>query len=192
LFRDHNSPDDEILSDDGKVDLAKGNVFYSRRCAEKGGRGECEAPAKLAYSIDDRFEIGVPELSVAELLDIFSIPKTTRLFRDYESPNDKVLVLGDSIKFDDGPVFYTESGICGSEPIIAKVNRTEIEFSRHDVSGLQIKEEAIKKIPSIKIDFPLFKNEANGKKVPISDEQIVHLERDPVSCFTCVAPDDNS
>ena len=76
--------------------------------------------------------------------------------------------------------------------ILAKVNKTEIEFHHAKVTGLQIKEHAIKKLPSIKLDFPLFENAPNDKKEPVGDGQHVRLHRHPQSCFTCVAPDDNS
>ena len=77
-------------------------------------------------------------------------------------------------------------------PILAKVNKTEIEFHHAKVTGLQIKEQAIKKLPSIKLDFPLFHNVPHGKKVPVGDGQHVRLHRKHPSSFTCVAPDDNS
>jgi hypothetical protein len=76
--------------------------------------------------------------------------------------------------------------------IVAKVNRKDVEFHHAKVTGLKIKEEAIKKIPEIKLDFPLFRNEPGGKKEPVGDHEHVRLRRHPESSFTCVAPDDNS
>lgn len=107
LYRDHNSPEDEMLADDGEVNLGEGNVFYSRACQDQSKPRKCEAPAKLAYSIDDRFEFGVPELPASSLLEIFSLPPSTPLLRDYESPNDQVIGKEETIRFEAGPVFVT-------------------------------------------------------------------------------------
>jgi hypothetical protein len=76
--------------------------------------------------------------------------------------------------------------------IKAKVNRVEIEFTHAKVTGLAVKEHAIKKGVAIKTDFPLFENEAGGKKEPVADSQTVRLHRHLQTSFTCVAPDDNS
>lgn len=107
LYRDHNSPEDEILANDGVVDLEAGNVFYSLACQEQPNPRDCPAPAKLAYSIDDCFELGVGELLASSLLEIFSLPASTHLLRDYESPTDQVIDNMETIKFEDGPVFVT-------------------------------------------------------------------------------------
>src|SRR5690348_437819 len=57
LVRDHNSPNDYVLPDDGEVDLAEGNVFYRlERCAIEA-RGECRDAPKLAFILDDRAEV---------------------------------------------------------------------------------------------------------------------------------------
>jgi hypothetical protein len=77
-------------------------------------------------------------------------------------------------------------------PVIAKINRTDVEFAHARVTGLHIKEHAIKKGLPIKLDFPLFHNETHGKKEPVADGQHVRLKRKHPSSFTCVAPDDNS
>jgi hypothetical protein len=76
--------------------------------------------------------------------------------------------------------------------IKAKVNRVEVEFAHAKVTGLAVKEHAIKKGVAIKTDFPLFKNEDGGRKEPVADGQTVRLLRHPETSFTCVAPDDNS
>lgn len=107
LYRDHNSPEDEILANDEVVDLGEGNVFYSRACQNQPKPQKCTSPAKLAYSIDDRFEFGVRELIASSLLEIFSLPISAPLFRDYESPNDQAIGKMETIKFEDGPVFVT-------------------------------------------------------------------------------------
>jgi hypothetical protein len=137
--------------------------------------------------------------------DVVEVPRgkhfTDQLHNLLVVEEEKVLVL---VKHD-GVVFLDEIEfieIEGDERfekrhrkehvIIAKVNKTDIEFHHAKVTGLQIKEQAMKKISSIKLDFPLFKNEPGGKKEPVGDGEHVRLRRHPESCFTCVAPDDNS
>lgn len=135
LYRDHNSSEDEILANDGVVDLGMGNVFYSRACQNQSKPHDCEAPAKLAYSIDDRFEIGVPELSASSLLEIFSLPPSTPLLRDYESPNDQAIGKTETIKFADGPVFVTRcKGQEGPFSVTIIVEGTPHEWSKKTIA----------------------------------------------------------
>jgi hypothetical protein len=108
LVRDHNSPEDVVLEDHGSVDLAAGNVFYRLRACEVEPRGTCHAPPKLAFVIDDRAEVTVrPTQTGQTLLELFSIPLNTRLFRDTNSPEDPLIGSEASANFEDGPVFYT-------------------------------------------------------------------------------------
>ena len=45
LVRDHNSPNDVVLDDDGTVDLKDGNVFYTLRRCDVQPRGKCQDEA---------------------------------------------------------------------------------------------------------------------------------------------------
>ncbi|RBP39631.1 multiubiquitin [Roseimicrobium gellanilyticum] len=108
LVRDHNSPEDPVFADDAVVDLAQGNVFYSVPLCDLKPRGQCTAPPKLAYSVDDGVEITIrPDQSGRTVRDWFGLDCQKDLFRDYESPHDSPIEDGDSAFFGDGPVFYT-------------------------------------------------------------------------------------
>jgi hypothetical protein len=113
LVRDFNSPHDAVLKDNDLVDLAEGNVFYSRRHDEVKPNGTCPSgPAKRAFSVNDEFEvIVVAEQTRESLLELFSIGGTVQLYRDYESPRDEVIDTGTPLLFKDGPVFYTRGKI---------------------------------------------------------------------------------
>src|SRR6266403_1457147 len=56
LIRDLGSPNDIPFEDDTKLDLARGNVFYTLpRCEVKDSNG-CDTQPKLVFVIDDRPE----------------------------------------------------------------------------------------------------------------------------------------
>src|SRR6266498_3438605 len=57
LIRDHNSEDDPIIAADGMIKLDEGNVFYSVPACDAKPRSTCNAPPKLAYAVDDHWEV---------------------------------------------------------------------------------------------------------------------------------------
>ena len=159
LFRDHNSPEDEILADEAKVDLTVGNVFYSRECPQERPhpRG-CEAPAKLAFFVDDRFEQAVAELTVSALLQIFGLPAETKFLRDYESPNDQPLNPHDTVRFAEGPVFYTRGcEVPAPSPVNIIVNGREETVTEPQISYTQLVILAFKKVDPSTIYTILYK-----------------------------------
>ncbi|HEY4300926.1 MAG TPA: hypothetical protein VGM73_08645 [Candidatus Didemnitutus sp.] len=108
IFRDHNSEHDPVVAENGTVDLATGNVFYSDAACEAAGAIASDAPAKLAYVVDDRWELVVkPEQTGRSLRDLFALPAESELLRDLESPDD--VPVGDtaSAAFQEGCVFRT-------------------------------------------------------------------------------------
>jgi hypothetical protein len=107
LFLDHNSENDQLLVDDGTVDLAEGNVFYSASACDSHVGRHCSAPAKLAYVIDDRWAVVVkPAQTGKSLRDLFALPGDVEILRDHEAPDD--LVVGDDdAAFSAGCVFRT-------------------------------------------------------------------------------------
>lgn len=110
LVRDHNSPDDAVVQDEDDIDLAHGNVFYTLRRCDVQDRKACEAPAKLAYFVDDRPEVTTnPRQTGKTLSDLFGVDSGRELIRDFESPNDEPIGANDAAVFDDGPVFITRS-----------------------------------------------------------------------------------
>lgn len=110
ILRDHETPNDEPIDDNVMINLDEGNVFITRPRAD-GISTSCNAAAKLALSVDDRFEIiQVRELSIEMVLALFDLPVGTRLVRDLESPHDEAIAPGTILRFENGPTFLTQGG----------------------------------------------------------------------------------
>lgn len=110
LVRDHNSPDDVVLGDHDLVDLAEGDVFYQLRSCEVLDRGHCESPPKLAFFVDDRFEVVIrPSQTGRTLSELFALAPGSQLFRDTEGPEDPSIAADEDVRFVDGPVFYSRT-----------------------------------------------------------------------------------
>ncbi|MCG3147667.1 MAG: hypothetical protein PCFJNLEI_01108 [Verrucomicrobiae bacterium] len=108
LLRDHNSPHDPVIPENSMVDLAEGNVFYSEPACDVKSRPPCDAPPKLAYAVDDRWEVVIrPGQTGRTVRDLFRLPAEVELLRDYESPLDQIVGDDDAANFGDGPVFRT-------------------------------------------------------------------------------------
>lgn len=76
------------------------------------------------------------------------------------------------------------------QTVTVLVNRREVLFQIHQVTGLEIKQTAIEQGVSIQLDFVLFKVKGNGSLKQIGDDEIVALTKQ--SEFRAIAPDDNS
>jgi hypothetical protein len=127
------------MNDDDEIDLDGGNVFYRLPACDVQPRSGCNAPAKLAFFVNDRAEVTTNHNQTGQSLrDLFSIPMHTRLLRDFESPDDINVGPEATVKFEDGPVFYTR-------PVESKlritVNRqvfTETDGVKAEMSGEEI------------------------------------------------------
>lgn len=140
LFRDHGTSDDVFIDDEESVDLANGNVFLYRENCGSPTKGKCPAPPKMALCLDDRFELtAIPTLTGADILELFGLPKDTKLFRDYESPDEKIVKIGDNIHFKDGPCFLSKSGSHGPKEVSIKINGVDKAITRgeHPVAALK-------------------------------------------------------
>lgn len=136
LVRDHNSPEDVILDDDGEIDLAQGNVLYSMKSCDITPRGKCMSLAKLAWSVDDRVEVTTRvELTGQTLRDLIGLPANSRLVRDYESPLDEVILGGASVAFGDGPVFYTRDPVSALRITVNARQFTDSDGVSKEMSG---------------------------------------------------------
>lgn len=139
LVRDHNSPDDVHFTDDAMVDLADGNVFYALRRCDVIPRNGCTAPPKLAWFVDDRAEIVTrAEQTGSTILQLFSLPENTRLFRDYERPRDELIEPNEAASFRDGPVFYTRESQGRLKITVNSRVFTEEDGVKPEMTGLEI------------------------------------------------------
>lgn len=139
LHRDHNSDHDPIIVDGDEIDLAHGNVFYSDKVGASGGYGTPAAPAKMAYVVDDRWELVVkPSQTGQSLRDLFALESEVELLRDFESPNDFLVQPADNANFELGCVYRTRK----HHAVLAiKVNRlrfTEKDGVKSTMTGREI------------------------------------------------------
>lgn len=187
LVRDLNSPIDVGFLDDAEVDLADGNVFRVVEKCERHEAGARGAPAKLAFIVDDRWEVTINPKQTAETLrELLAIDLEDELLRDFESPNDQPIEDGDRLRFSDGPVFRTQR-----RSITVTVNNKPVRLPRRRATGEEIKKAAIAQGVAIEIGFVLYRVQPDGGLSPaIDDQQTVHVKEGTE--FRCVAPDDNS
>ena len=66
----------------------------------------CDAPPKLAFAIDDQFEITInPSQTKSSIRGLLGLDADCDFERDFESPNDQQLAETDPILFSEGPQF---------------------------------------------------------------------------------------
>jgi hypothetical protein len=185
LVRDYNSPHDAVLADDAEIDLAEGNVFRVIPVCEAAPMNPCREPAKLAFVVEDAWEITInPNHTGETLRRLFALPPEVKLFRDYASPDDELIGDADKIRFADGPVFRTEGLV-----ITVKVNTKPVKFTKRRVTGAEIKLTAANQGATIPENSVLYKVTSDGLK-PITDAEVVKLKE--CDEFRCVTTDDNS
>lgn len=185
LVRDYNSPNDTVFADDTEVDLGEGNVFRVIPACEAAPTKSCRELAKLAFVVDDIWEITTnPNHTGETLRHLFALPPEVKLFRDSRSPDDELIGDADSIRFGDGPVFRTEGLV-----ITVKVNKTDVKFTKRRVSGEEIKKTAAHQGATIPAGGILYKVTPKGLE-KIADQDVVCLKE--CDEFRCVTPDDNS
>jgi len=187
LLRDHDSQNDVVMPDNGIADLGEGNVFYTEPVCDVKPRPTCLEPAKLGYSVDDRWEIVIkPDQTGHTIRDLFNLPEDVELLRDFHSPHDEQIESDEPANFKDGPVFVTKKA-----GVTVKVNNNPVEFTKRHVTGLEIKQTAIAQKVDIKEDFVLYKVKPGGELGPvIKDGEKVKLHE--CEEFRAVTPDDNS
>lgn len=167
LFRDHDASKDEIIGEQADVDLGLGNVFYSDKCGCEGGGSECEAPAKLAFSVDDRPEVTLRADQSGKLLrDLFEIGADRRLFRDLESPVDEPITDDEQISFGDGPVFITR--------VVAEYC-IDIEGTTYPWKTPAITVAEIRALGNLPADQSVVVEDGQGQERTLKENEIVHL-----------------
>lgn len=187
LVRDLDKLANTEFSENDVVDLSDGNVFrLSQNCniTESSTLGEKE---KFAFVINNTWAVTIsPAQTVESLRRLFNLEDELELLRVCELPGDMPIGDTEPITFVDGPVFHTHRGL-----ITVDVNTKPVQFTKHRVTGLVIKQTAVKQGVAIKTDFVLYRDLPNGGlSAAIGNEQYVNLHDGEK--FTCVAPDDNS
>jgi hypothetical protein len=187
LLRDYETRNDVRIPDDAEVNLAEGNCFRAVPRCEAVTATLCHEPPKLAFFLDDDWEVTVNGRQTgASILRFFDRPAETQLLRDYESPHDQPIADDDEVNFGDGPVFRSEHFT-----ITVKVNKNPVIFHKCRVTGLFIKQTAIAQGVKIPLDGVLYPVKSDGSLgTAIGDSEKVDLEE--CEEFRCVTPDDNS
>lgn len=139
LVRDHNSEHDPVIADDALVDLSLGNVFYSVPRCEAPGNEACDEPAKLAFMVDDRWEVVVvPRQTGRSIRDLFNLSQELELLRDFESPDDDPVEDATEIHFKEGPVFRTRKHEAKLVILVNRLRFTEKTGVKHQMKGREI------------------------------------------------------
>jgi hypothetical protein len=168
LVRDHNSPHDVVIPDNGVVDLADGNVFYTRPQCEIEPRPICEEAAKLAYTVDDRWEIVLkPGQTGRTIRDLFKLIDDVDLLRDYKSPHDEVVGNDDAADFREGPVFITKRAV----RYCINIEGKEYPWNEPTITTAQIR-----KLGNLPADQAVVCEDAEGRERTLREDEVVKLD----------------
>lgn len=171
LFRDQNSEDDTVMPKEGTIDLAEGNVFYGEPGCEADARPTCHAPAKLAFVVNDRWEIVTkPNQTGRTLRDLFDLSKDVELFRDLKSPDDQPVSDGDAVQFADGCVFRTHERKHTLRIFVNKLPFTEHDGVKPEMTGLEIA-----KLVEDKPENTRVTNITGGQSTPVELNQTIKI-----------------
>lgn len=167
LYRDHDSPDDEVVRDSVEIDLRQGNVFYSEPCGCANNVTACTQPAKLAFAVDDRPEITVRRDQTGKSIrDLFEVNHGRTLLRDYESPHDILIAEDEPVLFDDGPVLITRAVV---ECCI------NIEGKVYPWNGPTITVAELRILGGLPTDQSVVVEDGEGQERTLREDEIIHL-----------------
>ena len=135
MFRDSSPRGDVPLRDDEEIDLAEGNVYYSRQGCFEVPAIPCSGKPKFAFFVDDRHEETLnPRQTGKSLRELFNLKEDQCLLRDLDSPNDDQVKPDEAVEFAEGNVFITRCD--SSQPVEIKifVNTREKTVSQKELS----------------------------------------------------------
>lgn len=168
LIRDHNSPEDVVLDDEAVIDLGEGNVFYRIARCDVIPRRDCTAPAKLAFVVNDQFELStIPRQTGESIRGLFSLGRDESLLRDTETPEDAGIEPEDAVLFSDGPVFITRTLEAGLRITVNFRPFTEADGVKPEMTGLAIAALVYPEAP---------RNTVVRLQTPSGDREIAHDE----------------
>ena len=183
IFRDHNDPDDPVMKPGKKIDLAKGDVFYTApKCDAGTDRKPCKAPPKRLIVVNDRHEIVIrSDQSGKTIRDLFGLGYEVALFRDLESPNDQSIDPDDPANLDEGNVFVTrEAG--GLKITVNNQPFREADGVKKEMSGAEIA-----KLVFPNVANPTVKETTPGDKGEVPLNKTISIEN--CDAFRVIRPD---
>lgn len=149
LFRDVSPAGDVPLKDDEVVDLAEGNVFYSRKGCFDPPAKPCSGKPKFAWFVDDRHkETVIAEQTGQSIRELFSLKDSHCLLRDFDSPDDRPIKAGDVLNFAEGPVLTTRCDQSKSKETTIIVNTRKKTVSTAKLTYEEVVTLAYEKPPS--------------------------------------------
>lgn len=168
LVRDHETRNDVPLADDATVDLAEGNVFRAVPLCEAGPQPACIGAPKLTFVCDDEWEETLIAKQTGESLKrLFGLPENAKLFRNFESPNDKPIGDADAVAFADGCVFTAKR---------ADEFCINIEGTKHPWSKATITVPEVRKLGGLPADHPVVCEDAEGGERTLREDEVVTLD----------------
>lgn len=139
LIRDHNSPHDVTMPENGTAHLAEGTLFYSVPACEVKPRPACDAPAKRVVDVDDRWEVVTKHKQTGrEIRDLFDLPDEVELLQDFKSPEDEVVADEATVDLREGEVFRTRKRKDLLTIIVNKKKFNWTEGVKPKMTGLEI------------------------------------------------------
>jgi len=139
LIRDHNSPHDVIMPENGTADLAEGTVFYSVPACEVKPRPVCDAPAKRVVDVGDRWEVVTkPDQTGRTIRDLFDLSDEVELLKDFKSPDDEVVGDDAAVDLREGEVFLTRKRKDLLTIIVNKKKFNSTQGVKDEMTGLEI------------------------------------------------------
>jgi hypothetical protein len=172
LVRDHGGEADETITPTESIDLAKGNVFYVVAACEAPAKHDRVKPAKLALFVNDHPEETLnPNQTGRTIRELFGLAEDVILLRDYESPQDEEVGLGDSAPFDKGPVFITRRQHTQLIIVVNSKKFTDADGVKKRMTGRQIAA-LVSDTPDNTEVFQL----KDGQSVPVPLNAEIHIQ----------------
>ena len=168
LVRDYNSHRDVVIDPHTEIDLGLGNVFYSRPVQCERQDGGCDTPAKLAWTVNDRPEVTVrPDQTGRSIRELFGLADGTILFRDFESPMDQEIKDGDSLAFNEGPVFISRK----VQQFCLNIEDKIYSWPEPKISTIEIR-----KLGNLPADQAVVWEDGEGHERTLREDEVIELE----------------
>lgn len=190
LIRDHDTAVDVELKNGRSLNLAEGNVFYTRENCSYTPKEGYLGKAKLAWFIDDCMVVStVSEQSESTLKGLFDLDKRIQLLRDNRSPNDTPFNDEDVIRFIDGPVLITQFDLmkhceCNEPSPTVRTYRIKVQETKYTVNSPQLTGSEILKLSGHDPKSYMLNQRINRRFEPVGLDDVVDFTQCGIERFT--------